>query len=85
MKLRLFARLPRPFGPVDDESAVREDASWAMPSTRTCRGVQLMHVGQVMTCTSDTCPDIEAKHVVSFRCIVMANPCPACGAHAWGH
>ena len=85
MRLRLFGRLPRPQGPVDDRELEDGLAGWAMPATRSCRGVQLAHIGQVMTCTSDTCPDVEARHVVSFRCIVMANPCPTCGAQAWGH
>lgn len=85
MRLRLFGMLPRTVAPGEDAERADDGlGDWAMPSMRSCRGVQLAHVGQVMTCTSETCPDVEAKHVVSFRCVVMANPCPLCGARAWG-
>ncbi|MDX6224841.1 MAG: hypothetical protein QOE64_1217 [Frankiales bacterium] len=81
MRVRLFDRLPRP-ATAEAETAA---AGWTLPATRTCRGVQLVHVGQVCTCINDTCPDPSGPHVVSFRCIVMSNPCPTCGAQAWGH
>ena len=80
MRVKLFGRVPEPSAADPVETT---PAAWSFPVTRTCRGVQLMHIGQVFTCINDTCPDPSGPHTVSFRCIVMENPCPHCGAEAW--
>ena len=85
MRVKLFSRIPRPAGEPDPSDATDPTGlgTWALPPTRTCRGVQLVHLGQICSCINDACPDPEGPHTVSFRCIVMADPCPSCGAEGW--
>ena len=82
MRVKLFGRLPQPSA-ADPAETTASASPWTLPVTRQCRGVQLMHIGQVFTCIDHACLDPGGPHTVSFRCIVMANPCPHCGAEAW--